>query len=551
MGEMASNHLDFVTACPTCGSIQVPTGHPYVGHAPSPRVSELLRCNDIPSETELSDFQDMVNRGPERIADIDVKIAQAKVLVEELQRQRIWLTMEMEGAKIVSSPVRRLPPDVLRSICLAAIPSPSEIMSPSFGFFDSLDTRESPWTISHVCRAWRSFVLGSSELWSSTSLVIDRGSPMRMARDEISSSKSDFHRTFLFGTRLQRSQSHPLTVSLLSTRNAPQHPFLAQISVHASALKNLRIHVPIESLRAFYGCRGRLHSLENLMLQSTDSSGPVAPHASTIDVFEYAPELRVCTAHHIPDTVTIPWHQLNHCVLQINFEQDLPFLERLHNVKSANIQTNIFGFARVLPGRTPIRLPRLKSLTLISQNNGGTMPNIRVILSSLSLPNLVSLCLIYHTVPVLPHISKPNMISKLEIRLQLLRPDGHVYEKYTFPGLLSLLHTVPNLHHLVLYSDRALSSDDISRLRLTPLQSHIPVPRLRVLDLSGCKLDCDHSSLVEIVETRRQGNNPECDQLEILHLASPLELDGRAADIWQTLLDEGLKVVYGAQNMVS
>ncbi|KAK0187490.1 hypothetical protein F5146DRAFT_712194 [Armillaria mellea] len=136
------------------------------------------------------------------------------------------------------------------------------------------------------------------------------------------------------------------------------------------------------------------------------------------------------------------------------------------------------------------------------------------------------------------------MIARLEIRLVYLSPDGHVYEKYTFPGLLTLLHAVPNLRHLILYSDRELSSDDISRLRLTPLQSHVPIPRLRVLDLSGCKLDFDHSSLVEIIKTRRKVIATDCDQLETLHLASPLLLDGEAADIWQNLLDEGLNVVY-------
>ncbi|KAK0187491.1 hypothetical protein F5146DRAFT_712240 [Armillaria mellea] len=446
----------------------------------------------------------------------------------------------MEDAKIVSSPVRRLPPDVLRAICVQGIPSPSDIMSPSFDLFDSLDTREYPWSIPYVCRGWHSTVVASPELWSSTSLVIDSGSPMGIARDEISSSQWNFHGTFLFGIRLRRSQSYPLTVSLLGGSDASQHYFLIQISVHAFALKNLRIKVPIESLPGFSGCRGRLNSLDHLMLQST---GPAWP----INVFEYAPKLRACTAYHLPDTVKIPWRQVSHCGLQIDNEQDLLSLEQLRNAKSADIQSCGRGFSRVFNGNTPIHLPRLQSLKLTSQNQGDIpLPNIRVILLSLSLPNLADLCLTYYTVPVLPHINKPNTITSLEIRLLYLSPNGHVYEKYTFPGLLTLLHAVPNLRHLILYSDRALSSDDISRLQLTPSQSHIPLPRLRVLDLSGCKLDFDHSSLVEIVKARREENGLDCDQLETLHLASPLELDGQAADVWQNLLGEGLSVVYGA-----
>ncbi|KAK0187489.1 hypothetical protein F5146DRAFT_876791, partial [Armillaria mellea] len=124
-----------------------------------------LRCNDAPSGTELSEFQDLIKGGPGRIADIDERIAGAIELIKELHHERESLKLDMEDAKKLSSPVRRLPSDVLRCICLQAIPSPSDIMSPSFDFFDSLDTRESPWSISQVCRGWRSTVVASPELW--------------------------------------------------------------------------------------------------------------------------------------------------------------------------------------------------------------------------------------------------------------------------------------------------------------------------------------------------------------------------------------------------
>ncbi len=277
------------------------------------------------------------------------------------------------------------------------------------------------------------------------------------------------------------------------------------------------------------------------------------PAGWTNSAFEYAPRLRTFTApiHNLPRGVEIPWFQLSHCGLQIDDEQDLSLLERLDNVKSADIRSS-GTLLRVPQGRTPIHLPRLTSLALTSLNPmGTTSPDIRVIVSLLSFPNLVDLHITYSAVPVLPYISiHPNVITRLE--LTRLSSTSKINEKYAFPGLSNLLSAVTNLRCLALNSARALSSDDISLLRRSP----IVIIRFSYLIsecsiLSGCKLDFDHSSLVEIVEARRQGNNPDYDQLEILYLASPLELDGRAADIWQNLLDEGLNVVYGAQNVVS
>ncbi len=473
------------------------------------------------------------------MADIDEKIAGARELIDKLEQERCSIPAEIEDMKIVSSPVRRLPPDVLRSICLETIPSSFDIMSPTFCFCDSLDTRSSPWTISHVCRRWRSTVVSAPELWSATSLVIG----------DTWSAESNFRNIVLFGIRVKRSQSRPLTVSLRSASDVSQHPLLALIPVHASALKNLRIHVPIISLGAFSRCRGLLDCLDHLILESNKVG---VPAGWTNSAFEYAPRLRTFTApiHNLPRGVEIPWFQLSHCGLQIDDEQDLSLLERLDNVKSADIRSS-GTLLRVPQGRTPIHLPRLTSLALTSLNPmGTTSPDIRVIVSLLSFPNLVDLHITYSAVPVLPYISiHPNVITRLE--LTRLSSTSKINEKYAFPGLSNLLSAVTNLRCLALNSARALSSDDISLLRGLQLLSYVLLPHLRVLDLSGCKLDFDHSSLVEIVEARRQGNNPDYDQLEILYLASPLELDGRAADIWQNLLDEGLNVVYGAQNVVS
>ncbi|PBK84942.1 hypothetical protein ARMGADRAFT_909979, partial [Armillaria gallica] len=116
-----------------------------------------LRSNDIPSDSELSSFWDIIKQGPRRIANLDQKIARTKTFLDTLLNERDMVEHYIADAKVLSSPVRRLPSDILRSIALETIPSPSE--------HDSLDTHSSPWTLSQVCRSWRLTIVNSPELW--------------------------------------------------------------------------------------------------------------------------------------------------------------------------------------------------------------------------------------------------------------------------------------------------------------------------------------------------------------------------------------------------
>ncbi|KAK0221277.1 hypothetical protein IW262DRAFT_1493150 [Armillaria fumosa] len=112
--------------CPTCGSLTKTT---FSDHPRSSRVSELLRCNDPPSDSELSDFQSIVKSGSGHIADLDKKIACAKKHLTALIQERNVLAANIGDARTLSSPIRRLPSDVLRDIALATIPSRYQVMN--------------------------------------------------------------------------------------------------------------------------------------------------------------------------------------------------------------------------------------------------------------------------------------------------------------------------------------------------------------------------------------------------------------------------------------
>ncbi len=147
----------------------------FPDHSRSSRVSELLRCNDPPSDIELSDFQSIAKSGPGRIADFDEKIARTRESLTVLIHERRVLEANIEDARTLSSPIRRLPSDVLRTIALEAIPSPYEVLNPIKALVDStnsLDSTEPPWTLAHVSHRWRLTIVNAPEMWSSMSLVI-------------------------------------------------------------------------------------------------------------------------------------------------------------------------------------------------------------------------------------------------------------------------------------------------------------------------------------------------------------------------------------------
>ncbi|KAK0202274.1 hypothetical protein DFS33DRAFT_1353829 [Desarmillaria ectypa] len=526
---MFSNQCRDFNNCPLCGPI---ARQIFPQNIRSPRVLQLLQCNDPPTDAELSEFQDTVKRAPGRIAELDERITHARKMLDALVLERISIEADAADAKALSSPVRRLPPDVLRAICLYTIPSALETMQRS-DYLSSLNHKESPWTVSQVCRDWRSIIVSSPELWSSTSLFLSN-----------LFSSSTFCQMFMLGLRLERSQNAPLTVACFSNSDISSHPLLSLVITRVSAIKNLRIESPFQSLTALSFCRGRLERLYDLKIDTSNTNwGPFATTAErTIDALEYAPNLRMFSAYGmLPQPIPIvPWAQLTHLRLQIDRLRELEILRQANNVQDLEIRTG--GTFSVPEGHSAVSLHFLSSLTLLSKSTSGRSPDVRFMFSLLSVPNVVDLHLIYAGTPVLPHIKAQNKITTLEIR-RLLSTAGSSSETFTVPGLLKLLNSVGNLQHLILKSARALSIDDISLLN--PSSANIPLPHLKTLDVGGCTFKFDHSVFVGMIEARRQGSDPKWDQIETVYLGSSLVLDDLAARIWRDLLNGGLKVVYG------
>ncbi|KAK0442510.1 uncharacterized protein EV420DRAFT_1768823 [Desarmillaria tabescens] len=521
-------------ACPTCACFTETT---FSGHERSPRVSKLLRCNDPPSDGELSDFQSTVRSGPGHLADLDQKIVHAKEHLTTLIHERSVLEAKIDDARTLSSPIRRLSSDVLRAIALETIPSSHEVMNSTLQRFDScnsLDSRESPWTLAQVSHRWRSTIVNAPEVWSSMSLVIKHDDKPTIVVRQM----------FMTGLRLERSKSFPLTVSLSSSPDADisNHPLLFLISTRCSLIRNLRIGASLISYPVFSWWRGRFDQLYKLSLTSPPlpnrgqlSSGGVE---SAIDVFEYAPKLKTVglwISDGLHFSFRFPWTRITHLGIQIFDQQDIDILRQLNNLNHLHIAYGKGVFA-VPADHRAISLPDLTLLTLTYRYRRPTPslplhPENDQIFSLLSIPNLTDLSLIYRRgFSVSPAIPASNTITTLKLEFS---DEGDDYQALTI-----LFQSLTNLRHLTISSPYDIPTFIIVLML-------VPLLHLRTLDFRQLTITCEYAMFVQMIRARRKGNDLSIDQLESVYLRSPLTLSDPYTSMWQDLIDEGLKVVYG------
>ncbi|KAF9006869.1 hypothetical protein BDZ89DRAFT_965795, partial [Hymenopellis radicata] len=131
------------------------------------RVEELLRQNHPPLDVELPAFCEVVETTPAALEALDLKIAQARELLENLLSARQHAQSHFEDAKALLHPMRSIPNELLAKIfshCIVKAHNHED-------FLDALDPRAAPWLLSGVCRHWRNLAISLPHLW--THLLLD------------------------------------------------------------------------------------------------------------------------------------------------------------------------------------------------------------------------------------------------------------------------------------------------------------------------------------------------------------------------------------------
>ncbi|KAJ7162285.1 hypothetical protein C8R46DRAFT_955250 [Mycena filopes] len=120
--------------------------------------SAHLGTNYCPSDQEVLDINSILVEPSLRLKNLDQEIADLQKAIDKLAAERKTIGTFVDAHKALTSPVRRLPLDIIEGIFIACLPTHRNcVMSAS----------EAPVLLGRICRAWRTISLSTPQLWAS------------------------------------------------------------------------------------------------------------------------------------------------------------------------------------------------------------------------------------------------------------------------------------------------------------------------------------------------------------------------------------------------
>lgn len=209
----------------------------------SPRIQHLLSVNEPPLEGEQATLRATVSRGSSALSDLDTQITEVRAVLDALLRDRAQAAANIQDAKHILHPIRRLPEDILREIFSSCVyPQEDYLYKNDTGIVPCLDDGNPRWTLSQTCRRWRYVALGTSSLWSCIDIDFDgftRAQSMRVA--------------FKLGLNVERSGSRNLMVRIRSQSDIVAiPPLLSCPPVSGDGRMSILTCLPIHSMGCLF-----------------------------------------------------------------------------------------------------------------------------------------------------------------------------------------------------------------------------------------------------------------------------------------------------------
>ncbi|KAJ7593459.1 hypothetical protein C8J56DRAFT_498593 [Mycena floridula] len=481
----------------------------------------LLRENCHPYHSSSSDIPQLLSTAKDDLQRCNDEITKQQLYLVSLQKQRNILERHVQGYESLFSPIRKLPPEVLRQIFVVVCSRGSRL-----GHGVDIPAL----TLAGVCSHWGLVCSEIKELWST--IIFD---PEPYPRDPGHSPALRF--------LLNKSDPHPLRLEILGLVDTPSaRGLLRALAAESNRWSELTVGIDIDArlFNEFAVIRSRLPILRTLTLPYG------VPH---LDCFKVAPLLDTLDIDPEPEVPDLPWVQLRNLTLRatkrsissIHFLSLCPALVSAnlifpsqYNVESANIhlQSNL-SFLTIEVNQADLRV----DLPLLSQ---------------LTLPALRSLSIKSHYTfyRVFPMARLQSLISRSQCIITTLSWAGIPTD---FTQWISLLQSVPSLQSLSVQDfGRYKVGDDLVNdaffdLLSGPTDSPF-LPSLRHLSLviaNRNSLAFTTSSLIRALQirwTRDDRRNIVCLKSFRLHLPWH-SLDSQAIEPLKRLVGSGLDVV--------
>ncbi|KAJ7041339.1 hypothetical protein C8F04DRAFT_1177172 [Mycena alexandri] len=334
-----------------------PPSRPTVSNkiAESPLLAPLLLSNDSPTASQYAAAQEFFESHNARMSKIRVErshiefglLAMPEFAALKATRQVLIDAEHVVRAEIcllrgIMSPIRRVPPELVREIFLFLTPSLDVEYSPHDP--SSILKVPTPWDLGHICRSWREITLSLGLLWS----VFDI---------DVASDMDSNHLPRAIAYRLQRSANAPISIRFRGTAYDLTQGCIELVNMfakHVHHFKRLDLHKACDVLRQLSTKTDPLRGL-----------GPTASKTSFLCLSDL-------TLHYINlpmhPQVCFPWIQLlqyteAHCRWPSGGGARWSSYSQLSNVIDLSIK-----FSRqfsVNPPMDPLLLPRLRKARVV------------------------------------------------------------------------------------------------------------------------------------------------------------------------------------------
>ena len=183
-------------------------------------LEKRLNTNYAPLDEELQEISRILVEPQARLAKMNDEIERAQATLDELERQRDKLVRHIDQYRALTSPIRRIPREILQEIFINCLPTDRPAV---------MSEREAPLLIGRVCSGWRSISQSTPELWTSVHVSIPNttftASGTSNADYMVAANCMAELRTTALQEWLQRSGSLPIDISFSLWQDWTHVPF--------------------------------------------------------------------------------------------------------------------------------------------------------------------------------------------------------------------------------------------------------------------------------------------------------------------------------------
>ncbi|KAF7305703.1 hypothetical protein HMN09_00723500 [Mycena chlorophos] len=210
----------------------------------SSRFADKLGSNYCPTDNEALEIKDLISETKPQLTLLDTQIAALENSLAVLRAERQRVSGFIDAHQALLSPIRRLPDDLIREICVACcIPTERNCV---------LSSSEAPILLGRVCSSWRAISLATPQLWARLYLP----EPIFQGVLRVSDKRRFEQRIAAARQWLARSGQCPLAITLvgcnqrtLAAREFTSTRFIELVMEFAARWQDIRLIIDTASLR--------------------------------------------------------------------------------------------------------------------------------------------------------------------------------------------------------------------------------------------------------------------------------------------------------------